>query len=59
MKKLYECDASKNASCNKFGCYLNGWVCHLTSNVDCALLDKEGKPIEYTEKTRGMKGDYK
>lgn len=50
MKKLYECDASKNASCNKFGCYLNGWECHLTSNIDYALLDKEGKPIEYTEK---------
>lgn len=59
MKKLYECDASKNVSCNKFGCYLNGWVCHLTSDIDYALLDKEGKPIEYTEKRSGMKGDYK
>lgn len=59
MKKLYECDASKNVTCNKFGCYLNGWECHLTSNIDYALLDKEGKPIEYTEKRSGMKGDYK
>lgn len=48
--KLYLCAPEKNVNCSKRSCKaISGGdsykQCELTSNLDCAKLDADGKPI--------------
>lgn len=43
-KIYYECDPSKNTTCNKRSCYIYGGPCKHTTNIDYAR-----QPIEHVK----------
>lgn len=52
-RHLYKCDPDLNRKCTKTGCIYNPnaihWTCDATTNIDYALRDSNGEPIELTE----------
>ena len=48
-KTLYLCDWRKNTECRKTSCFFNPTsqyrTCYMTTELEKALLDEQGKPI--------------
>ena len=42
---VWYCNPFLHEACEKTGCYLHGGPCHLTSNQEAALTDKNGTPL--------------
>lgn len=46
-EKLYLCDPDKNRACTKETCkFTGGGDCELTTRLECAQTDADGKPLE-------------
>lgn len=45
-RPIYFCDPEKNTECSKTGCVINGGPCRRTANVNYAVRDKNGFPVE-------------
>ena len=52
MTKSYVCDPARNAACGKELCFERGGPCGVTDDVQAAMRDLLGRPVEIIEEAK-------